>query len=183
METVYDIATRAADKLCPPVPGKRRDREYEGYQAAYEAFEAVAVAHVTSSSQKGPNIERLLHILPLTHIRENVGSGEDVHLVHMEPVDPYRTAFTWDPKPTTPATDIRPFETIKTLHRYAYYGFFKPSIAEVLSQIPAELQDRTVAFTTSGPSNADDLNDEPLALDAGFHVAETTLYERAPADT
>lgn len=60
-----------------------------------------------------------------------------------------------------------------------YYGIFKPSIAEVLAQIPEELIEQTVAFETIGPADADALNKERDALNAGFHVATTRLYGRS----
>ena len=68
---------------------------------------------------------------------------------------------------------------IRTLHTYAYYGFFKPSIAEVLAQIPSHLVDSVIAFETKGPGDADDLNDDRSALNAGFHAATTILYGEA----
>lgn len=48
--------------------------------------------------------------------------------------------------------------------------------AEVIAQIPEELIERTVAFSTRGPADAAEMNRESKALKAGFHVAETTLY-------
>lgn len=178
METVYDKAMRAAVLLCPDQPGKRRNRNFDGYDEAYKAFREVAEPLVTGSQGCGPDIERLLRIAPLAFTR-----GKDEYLSHIKPVDPYSVAFTWDPKFTKPADDMnpKPIGTIKTLHRYAYYGFFKPSIAEVLSQIPDDLVERTAGFSVSGPDSADDLNDELLALDAGFHIATTTLYEKRSA--
>lgn len=180
METVYDIAMRAADALCPPIAGKKRHRDVDGYREAYQAFERVADPLVTGSDSTGPSISDLLHIRPLMTVVENLGQGQKArHLAFMKPVDPYNQAFSWSPVAAEPAPGLVPYATIKTLHRYAYYGFFKPSIAEVLSQIPAELVGRAVGFTCDGPETSDDLNAELIALDAGFQVATTTLYERA----
>ena len=99
-------------------------------------------------------------------------------LHYIEPCDPRKVAFTWDPTPTTPANDLEPICTIRTLHTYGFYGFFKPSIAEVIAQIPEALLIETVAFETRGPQDRDDLGKESAALNAGFHVAQTTLYRR-----
>ena len=91
----------------------------------------------------------------------------------------FRTiAFTWDPTKRRPAFWVAPLADIRTLHTYGYYGFFKPSIAEVLAQIPEEYMDETVAFEVDGPGNAEDLNSESEALNAGYHVASTRLYRR-----
>jgi hypothetical protein len=62
------------------------------------------------------------------------------------------------------------------LHRYGYHGFFKPSIAEVLCQMPAGLD--ADFFEVIGPETAEDLNNELDALKAGFHVATTIFYKR-----
>lgn len=65
---------------------------------------------------------------------------------------------------------------IRTLHSYGYYGFFKPSVAEVIAQATDEELDGVVGFATIGPSTAEDLNKEREALNAGVHVAETILF-------
>jgi hypothetical protein len=101
---------------------------------------------------------------------------QDGRLMRIEPVHPRDVAFTWDPVVTEPATNVEELVKIRTLHTYGYYGFFKPSIAEVLAQIPEEWLERTIAFSTQGPNDAAEMNLEKKALDAGFHVAETTLY-------
>lgn len=48
-----------------------------------------------------------------------------------------RTAFTWDPK-LIPGGECTMEEILvaPSFHGCAYYGFFKPSIAEVLAQMP-----------------------------------------------
>lgn len=96
----------------------------------------------------------------------------------IKPVDPSKVAYTWSPKKfkSIPAS-IEVFRTIRTLHTYGYYGMFKPSIAEVLAQIPLEDLNAVVAFEiVKSPETATDLNLEREALNAGFHVAETALY-------
>lgn len=91
-----------------------------------------------------------------------------------------KTAFMWEPKLEGEAINLVPYRTIITLHRWAYYGFFKPSIEEVLSQISEDDIDAgVIAFETNGPETAQDLNNHKDALDAGFHVAETILYKKA----
>lgn len=94
----------------------------------------------------------------------------------IEAVDLRTVSFTWNPNFTDAADHLVDVVRIRTLHTYAYYGFFKPTIAEVLAQIPAEMVPEVSAFETIGPFDATDLNREIGALNAGFHVAMTTLY-------
>lgn len=99
---------------------------------------------------------------------------------YIEPVDLFTTAFTWDPKAAGRADGLIPLADITTYHTYGYYAFFKPSIAEVVAQIPKGMLDKAVAFEiVERPESADDLNDEREALNAGYHVATTRLYGKA----
>lgn len=65
-----------------------------------------------------------------------------------------------------------------TLHGFAYYGFYKPSLEEVLAQLPAELFDekklagRKLYFTNKMIS--DDVNTS--MLDQSYHIAKTRVY-------
>jgi len=89
-------------------------------------------------------------------------------------------AYTWEPRPADKVEDLRPISDIRTYHTFGYYGFFKPSIAEVLAQIPPEVIDQVVAFEIiDSPSDAEDLNREADALNSGYHVATTRLFARA----
>lgn len=98
---------------------------------------------------------------------------------YLKPVDLFRIAFTW---PGTPKADVRAprlqkLRTIKTYHAWDYYGFFKPTIAEVLAQIPEDILDEVIAFELEPP--ADPL--EPWDIvQYGHHVAETTFYGKRP---
>ena len=96
---------------------------------------------------------------------------------YIKPVDLFGVAYTWDPKPRRRARNLKPLCDITTYHAYGYYGCFKPSVAEVLAQIPKEYLDKVIAFEIiRGPETADDLNREKEALQAGYHVATTRLY-------
>ncbi len=95
-------------------------------------------------------------------------------------VDLFSVAYTWAPRPLFWAWRLKPLCDITTYHSWSYYGFFKPSVAEVLSQIPAEHLDRVVAFEIVGrPVWAEDMTkdkESKVAFDAGYHVATTRLY-------
>ncbi len=98
-------------------------------------------------------------------------------LCYIKPVDLFGVAYTWNPKPADRATGLKDLCDITTYHTFGYHGFFKPSIAEVLAQIPEEHLDKVVAFEiVSGPETTDDLNREGEALNAGYHVATTRLH-------
>jgi hypothetical protein len=98
-------------------------------------------------------------------------------LFYIKEVDLKNIAYTWSPEITDRATDLKPLKEITTYHRYGYYGFFKPSIAEVLAQIPTELRETVVAFEiTNSPETAADLNAHQTAVNDGYHVAVTQLY-------
>lgn len=63
------------------------------------------------------------------------------------------------------------------LHTYGYYGFFKPSIAEVLAQIK-ELDIGIVdAFEIiDSPKTASDFYKNKNAFDQGYHTSTVRLY-------
>lgn len=87
-------------------------------------------------------------------------------------------SFTWDPVFLKEAVGLVPVETIKTLHAYGYYGVFKPSVQEVLAQVPSHLLGSVDAFSADGPRTSADLNRFRDELNAGFHVALTTFYRK-----
>ena len=94
--------------------------------------------------------------------------------------EPFGQSYPWEHDLVAEATDIEELARIRTLHTWAYYGFFKPTYAEVIAQIPEELLSRVTHFLVNGPKTADDLNKHMPELDAGFHVAETILYTSNP---
>lgn len=95
--------------------------------------------------------------------------------------DPFDVAYTWDPKRKRTLSKMPALvevARIRTLHRYSYYGFFKPSLAEVVAQIPADWVHEIDAFEiVESPQTTDDLNRERYALNKGYHVATTALYK------
>jgi hypothetical protein len=84
-----------------------------------------------------------------------------------------KVAFTWSPKYGEPAGGLVEMARIFTYHTYAASVFFKPTIAEVLAQIPDEHLDRVVAFETlsDGLSAANIVDD--------CHETVTVLYVKA----
>lgn len=66
------------------------------------------------------------------------------------------------------------------LHSYSYYGFFKPSVGEVLSQIKEHDLPFVKAFEIiERPQTADDFHKDSftsIAFDNGYHVSTVRLY-------
>jgi len=69
-------------------------------------------------------------------------------LIYMEVPNLTNVAFTWDPKFLKEAEEWREVGRIETYHTCGYIAFFKPSISEVLAQIPRHLLDQCNAFVT-----------------------------------
>jgi hypothetical protein len=110
-------------------------------------------------------------------IKPVIDFGGSYGKCYIEPVDLFTIAYTWDPKRARKAVGLEQICDITTYHTWAYYGFFKPTISEVLAQIPAAHLEAVSAFEIiKRPENADDLNKEKVALNAGYHVAVTRLY-------
>ena len=95
--------------------------------------------------------------------------------------DIINTSYIWEPK-FTGTVDYEQYEVLgdaTTYHGYGYYGLFKPSIAEVLAQIPADYVDVAAAFEIVGrPETAEDLNADIRILNLGYHVAQVRFYRR-----
>jgi hypothetical protein len=79
----------------------------------------------------------------------------------------YRTAYTWDPQAAGKAEGLEKLCEMPMKHSWAYYGFFKPSINEVMEQIPAQYLDEVVAFETLS---------DTAAITGDYHTATTVLY-------
>ena len=63
------------------------------------------------------------------------------------------------------------------IHTYGYYGFFKPSIAEVLAQIPEHEVPFVDAFEiVEYPKSSADFSKNKIVFDNGFHISKVRLY-------
>ena len=74
-----------------------------------------------------------------------------------------------------------PDKDFRCLHKYGYYGLFKPSVAEVLTQIDSEILDTVVAFEIiDSPKTAEDFYRDKFtstAFNSGYHVSIVRLYK------
>ncbi len=121
--------------------------------------------------------ERIKPVIRFARGPKGLFRSREGYAYYIDPVDPRSIAFTWDPKPTKRATWLQSLCDITTYHTYNYYGLFKPSIAQVIAQIPEEHIDKVVAFEIIiCPETSADLNDYNKELNEGYHVATTRLY-------
>ncbi len=144
----------------------------------------------TTESVRTPDVnEKLLNVLladkreltddEIARLLENIKPvvrGEDDQLYYIAPIDPKKVSFIWGPHLTNKATDLGEIAKIYTLHTWGYFGFFKPSLEEVLSMIPQRMIEIVKAFEIIGPDDAHDLNRQSSAISAGYQVAVTILY-------
>ena len=94
-------------------------------------------------------------------------------------------SYLWDGKIEKQVQDgeIIPIldKDFRCLHEYGYYGYFKPSVAEVLTQIDPEILGDVVAFEIiDSPKTAKDFHRDEFTSNAfrsGHHVSTVRLYK------
>lgn len=87
-------------------------------------------------------------------------------------------AYPWDYRNLEPfdINTVVEKEKIFTLHKWAFYGFFKPTMDEVYRQLTPEQRKWVTHYHVDGPDDADALDASGYAVDKGYHLAITTLY-------
>ena len=74
-------------------------------------------------------------------------------------------------------SNLETIDDFLCLHRWGYYGLFKPSIAEVLAQTPDRVVEAANAFEIiESPETIDDLYKYPEVLNNGFHLSKVRAY-------
>ena len=64
------------------------------------------------------------------------------------------------------------------LHTWGYYGLFKPSIAEVLSQAPESVIEQANTFEIiESPKTREDVFKYKEVIDNGFHLSKVRAYK------
>ena len=92
-----------------------------------------------------------------------------------------RTAYTWlngseDYSSPVDFSKLSILADVKMLHSWGYYGFFKPSVGEIIRQIPKEYLEKTIAFEIlAGAIGMNSIYN--AELNAGFHVSVVRLYQ------
>ena len=91
--------------------------------------------------------------------------------------DLINAAYLWDMLPSQRVANYQLVKTQHTVHKWGYYGYFRPSVVEVLSCIKPTLDVCAIKYyELTGPQSADDLNAQLFFLDNGLHLAEVKLY-------
>ena len=126
--------------------------------------------------------EHALRVQPLLidecrESREFLANGGKLYHIESK-CDYFSQSYPWNAKRIEEAKGLVEVGRITTYHSYGYYGFFKPSVAEVLQQIPEKLLNKTHYYVVLGPDDADALNEQKDAIDQGYHRATTILYRR-----
>lgn len=103
---------------------------------------------------------------------------ENGHLHRIKPCHPKNVAFTWEPK-LQDEVAVKEIGRIKTHHYCAYYGFFKPSIAEVLAQIPKEMLPLVRFFEVLSDTDSGTQDQVHCFRSGNGHLATTILYAAA----
>ena len=68
-------------------------------------------------------------------------------------------------------------EDFECIHKYGYYALFKPSIAEALAQIPANLANIVDLFEIiEEPKTAEDFCKNKMVFESGYHISKVRLY-------
>jgi hypothetical protein len=74
--------------------------------------------------------------------------------------------------------DLEVIQDFACLHTWGQYGIFKPTIAEVLSQMPEHIAQQSDYFEIiEGPETAEDLNKQKDIVNAGFHLSRVRAYK------
>lgn len=76
-------------------------------------------------------------------------------------------------------SELATLADVKMMHGWGYHTYFKPSVAEVIRQIPKELLDKTVAFTLIWGSTTSLFKEE---FDAGYHPSIIRLFKKREGD-
>lgn len=104
--------------------------------------------------------------------------GHSGSLWWLKNCDIRKESFICDAKQEIPAENLIPLCVIPTWHDCGFIGIFKPSIEEVLVQIPAELREQVVAFETEMVET--DVNNWVKDVHVDYknyqHIARTVLY-------
>lgn len=89
----------------------------------------------------------------IAHLYENIRPivKRDTYLRKLSERELTHVAYTWlteaiDYAEKVDFTKLSVLEDIKMLHGYGYYGLFKPSVGEVIRQIPKDLLEKVVVF-------------------------------------
>ena len=110
------------------------------------------------------------HIHPATIV------DDALHRIHETTIDTFRTAFTWEPKIGEKIVKPTLIGRYITFHRNGHPLCFKPSIAEVLQQLPQELTESKDELYFDTDLIHPNANVCSIGSPNAFHIAVTSVY-------
>lgn len=125
--------------------------------------------------------EMLTRITPMLRNRDGVLCEYAPLKTLTEAPNPFTSSFTWIKDQVTgdpvDSSKLRLLEAIVTYHETRYHAVFRPSIAEVLGQIPEHLQQSVVGFEVLFGQDVTECVDFPGLYG---HKTTTLLYGKLP---
>jgi hypothetical protein len=96
--------------------------------------------------------------------------------------DVKRRSYIWnierDKRDVIDASKLETVDDFLCLHTWGYYGLFKPSIAEVLSQAPENVIENANLFEIiESPQTSDDVFKYEKVLNSGYHLSKVRAYK------
>lgn len=83
-----------------------------------------------------------------------------------------------DKRDVVDSNKLEPVEDFLCLHTWGYYGLFKPSIAEILAQVPEKtICEANVFEIIEKPETREDVFRYPEVVDNGFHLSKVRSYK------
>lgn len=93
---------------------------------------------------------------------------KDNKIYHLDnQCDHFLQSYHWMPIALNEANGLENIGEILTQHSYSYIGFFKPTVAEVIEQIPCYLLEKTNYF----------LVEKIISSENNIHYANTILFK------
>lgn len=112
-------------------------------------------------------------------------NGDLRYMRELSPDELIHKSYTWLNKPEdygdkVDLSTLSILTDVKMLHKYSYYSYFKPSVGEIIRQIPEELRTLTDAFEIIySPSGQPDFNIFKDEFDQNYHVSIVRLYQKS----
>lgn len=126
-------------------------------------------------------MRRYLKIKPIAEVGETKYWLKDYSIDEMRNTSYFWSLFSDRRDPVGDALSCHDHEDFKCLHSYGSHGIFKPTIAEILSQIPEKsLKHFTIdAFEIiDNPAGGGNLKKFREAMASGYHISIVRLYIR-----
>lgn len=100
---------------------------------------------ISYKKETSKKVEDLYDLISTCLIEKNPVNDEDLIILTKKPTfeKAGSIAYIWTPDKLGSSISMNKIKktfTLRTLHSWAYYGFFKPDLLEVISQVPQELR-------------------------------------------